>query len=172
MTPIGVKSRKIRNLYVLIVYAAGSRKRVFTRSVSRRPWAAVEPGQLLREHGRRVRVSEVRERVERGGDIIEHVVEVFTRGLRARPPAPPPNVVRMPAGDGSMVAQFIRFHVLVRVYGGDPDAWLAHLRERGEDDGDVRFVRWIRTRLRHDPSLLTTIERLVDRTPFWRAAEA
>ena len=60
----------------------------------------------------------------------------------------------MPTGDGSVVAEFLRYHVLVRVFDGDPDAWLAQLRERGGDDGDVRFVRWIRSRLRQDPSLL------------------
>jgi hypothetical protein len=57
------------------------------------------------------------------------------------------------------------------VYGGDPDAWLAQLRERGaEDAGDIRFVHWIRSRLRHDPTLIYAIRRMVDATPFWRAA--
>jgi hypothetical protein len=62
--------------------------------------------------------------------------------------------------------------VLVRVYDGDPDAWLAQLRERGDDRGDERFVRWIRSRLRRDPSLLSSIRQMVDATPFWRAARA
>jgi hypothetical protein len=87
-----------------------------------------------------------------------------------------PNVVRMPAGDGSPVAEFLRFHVLVRVFDGDADAWLAQLRERGDDgphDGpDIRFVRWIRSRLRQDPALLGEIRRMVDATPFWHAAGA
>jgi hypothetical protein len=82
------------------------------------------------------------------------------------------NVVRMPPADDSVVAEFLRFHVLVRVYDGDPDAWLAQLRERGDDGGDVRFVRWIRSRLRQNPALLAEIRRMVDATPFWRAAEA
>jgi hypothetical protein len=78
----------------------------------------------------------------------------------------------MPAADGSVVAEFLRFHVLVRVYDGDPDAWLAELRERGDEGADVRFVRWIRARLRKDPTLLGEIRRMVDATPFWRAADA
>ena len=86
--------------------------------------------------------------------------------------SPPSNVVRMPSSDGSVVAELLRFHVLVRVFDGDPDAWLARLRERGEDGADVRFVRWIRSRLRKDPALLGEIRRMVDATPFWRTAQA
>lgn len=82
------------------------------------------------------------------------------------------NVVKMPAGDGSAVAEFLRFHVLVRVFDGDPDAWLAQLRQRGDDGPDVRFVRWIRSRLHQDPALLGEIRRMVDATPFWRQAQA
>ncbi len=78
----------------------------------------------------------------------------------------------LPAGDHSVVAQFIRYHVLIRVYDGDADAWLARLREQGGDEGDVRFVRWIRSRVRKDPALMLTIRRMVDATPFWRAAGA
>lgn len=77
------------------------------------------------------------------------------------------------ADDETVVAQFLRYHVLIRVFHGDPDAWLAHLRERGEEaDGDERFARWIRSRMREDPNLIASIRRMVDATPFWRAAEA
>ena len=78
----------------------------------------------------------------------------------------------LPNGDHSVIAQFIRYHVLIRVYDGDADAWLARLREHGGDEGDVRFVRWIRSRMRKDPSLMMSIRRMVDATPFWRAAGA
>lgn len=82
------------------------------------------------------------------------------------------NLYVLPASDGSTVRDFLRYHVLVRVYDGDPDAWLAQLRERGDDRGDERFVRWIRSRLRQDPALLSSIRQMVDATPFWRAARA
>ena len=78
----------------------------------------------------------------------------------------------MPNGANSVVAQFIRYHVLIRVYDGDADAWLARLREQGGDEGDVRFVRWIRSRVRRDPAFMLAIRRMVDATPFWRAAGA
>jgi hypothetical protein len=81
------------------------------------------------------------------------------------------NVVEMPAGDDSVVAQFLRYHVLVRRFGGDPDAWLAHLEAAGGDAGDIRFARWIRSRMRQDPALITSIRTMVDATPFWCAAE-
>ena len=82
------------------------------------------------------------------------------------------NVARMPAGDNSVVAQFLRYHVLMRVYDGNPDAWLADLVASGDSGGDMRFVRWIRTRLRRDPALLTSIRRMVAATPFWRVMRA
>ena len=152
MTLMRVKLRNISNLYVLVVFGE--------RRVSRRPWAPVRVGDVLVDGRRRLRVSEVRTRVERRGDVIEHVTEVFTCARRA---ARPENVVRMPSGDTSVVAQFIRFHVLVRVYGGDPDAWLA----AHPDEADVRFLRWMRTRLRSDPEMLAVIREMVDSTRFW-----
>jgi hypothetical protein len=147
--------REIRNLYVLIVFGR--------RVVSRRPFAPIACGDLVRDGRRRVRVIDVLTRIERRGDVIEHVTEVITQSRSAPQPA---NVVRMPNGDTSVVAQFIRFHVLVRVYGGDPEAWLAAHPE----EADVRFLRWMRTRLRNDPSMLAAIREMVDTTHFWDVA--
>ncbi len=177
MTRIGVKLRAIRNLYVLEVFEPGSRRRILARRAARRPWAAPAAGDVLRAGRRKLRVTSVAARVDRRDDCIEHVVEIYTRAM-ARRRAPrraaevATNVVRMPTGDSSVVAEFLRYHVLIRTFGGDPDAWLAHLREGGGDDGDVRFARRIRARLRKDPFLLISIRRMVDATPFWRAAEA
>lgn len=130
------------------------------RRFSRRPFAPLQAGDELRIARRKVRVREV---VSTG-----RVTRVFTSAIRRKLP----NVVQMPVGEQSIVAEFLRFHVLVRVFGGDPDAWLEHLRERGNCGADVRFARWIRSRLRQDPSLLAEIRRMVDATPFWRAAGA
>ena len=176
VTRIGVKLRRIRNLYVLVVFAPGSRREIFTRRVVRHPFPAPAVGDVVRK----LRVTAVTTRVERRGQgaelTVEHIVELYTRStIRKRTRRRvelPSNVVAMPTGDGSVVAEFIRYHVLVRVFGGDPDAWLAHLRTHGDAGGDVRFVRWIRSRLRQDPALLASIVRMVDATPFWRVAEA
>ena len=175
MTRIGVKVRQIRNLYVLVVFAPSSRKRILQRRARRRPWPLPERGDVLRVARTRVRVTSLATRVERDGDRVEHITEVYTRAMvqkRVRRAETATNVVRMPTGDGSVVAEFLRYHVLVRVFDGDPDAWLAHLHERGDEGGDVRFVRWIRSRLRQDPTLLASIRKMVDATPFWRVAEA
>ena len=176
MTRIGVKLRKIRNLYVLVVFAPGSRKEIFTRRVAGHPFPAPAVGDIVRK----LRVTSIATRIERRGPdaelTVEHIVELYTRSTarkRTRRRAElPSNVVAMPTGDGSVVAEFIRYHVLIRVFGGDPDAWLAHLGAQGDAGGDVRFVRWIRSRLRQDPALLDSIVRMVDATPFWRVAEA
>ena len=174
MTLKGVKTRRIRNLYVLVVLAPRSRKRIMARFVSHRPWIHVAVGDVVKVARRRFRVIAIGHRIVRCGDGVEHLYEVATRAIprrrRKRIRELPSNVVRMPLRDASVVAQFLRYHVLVRVYDGDADAWLAQLEERGGEEGDMRFVRWIRTRLRHDPSLLTAIRKMVDATPFWRAA--
>jgi len=123
-----------------------------------------------------VRETSQRTRIERHGDVLLHILEVRTRAVAKKrkivdTPAAA-NVVRMPTGDGSVVAEFIRYHVLIRVFNGDPDAWLAQLRTNGDPGGDLRFARWIRSRLRQDPALIMSIRAMVDATPFWRAAEA
>lgn len=83
---------------------------------------------------------------------------------------PANNVVLMPLADATAVTDFLRYHVLVRVFDGDPDAWLAQLEEKQGDAGDIRFARAVRARLRRDPRLLEAIRRMVDTTPFWCAA--
>ncbi len=172
MTRLSAKTLTNRNLYVLLLYFPGSRTKLALRRVSRRPFAPMNVGDELRVARRRVRIRSITHRVEHAAGNVEHITEVFTRIASRKRAVRDTNVVQMPLGDGSVVAEFLRFHVLVRVYDGDPDAWLAQLRERGDDSADVRFVRWIRSRLRQDPSLLGEIRRMVDATPFWRAAQA
>ena len=173
MTQIGVKTRRMRNLYVLVVFAPRSRTNVLRRRVSRREHPRLSVGDTFRVRGRQLRVRRIARRIERSESVIEHVTEIFTilASPRCVRKALPNNVMPMPFPDSSVVAEFLRYHVLVRVFDGDPDAWLAALRERGGDDGDVRFVRWIRSRLRRDPALIVSIRRMVDATPFWRASQ-
>jgi hypothetical protein len=76
-------------------------------------------------------------------------------------------VVRMPLGPHSAVADFLRYHVLVRVFDGDVDKWLSQLERRGGSGADIRFVRLLRTRMRSDPTLIDTIRHMVEATPFW-----
>jgi hypothetical protein len=161
-----VKNPEIRNLYVLLLVSACTGKQLAARRVSSRRYDAIRTGDVIDACGTQQRVTSTATRIEhRDGGVIAHVREVCVAPL---------NVVRMPsADDETMVAQFLRYHVLIRVFHGDPDAWLAHLRERGDDsDGDVRFARWIRSRMREDPTLINSIRQMVDATPFWRAAEA
>lgn len=136
----------------------------------------MEVGDELRVRRRTLEIRAVATRVEERAGVVEHVTELRTREVprrgRTRAHRPTANVVRMPAADHSVVGQFIRYHVLVRVFDGDADAWLEHLRAQNDAaaEGDIRFVHWIRSRLRHDPTLLASIRRMVDATPFWRRA--
>ncbi|HEX8172846.1 MAG TPA: hypothetical protein VF824_20095 [Thermoanaerobaculia bacterium] len=145
-----------------MIFAPDARTRLAERIVPRNRWLKIAAGDILRAGGRRLRVSRIVRAVTTHSDLVEHVAEIATRAAN--------NLVAMPQSDHSMVAQFLRYHVLVRVYDGDVDAWLAQLRESGGDDGDIRFARWIRARLRHDPMLLDAIRRMVDETPFWRGS--
>ena len=165
MTRISAKTLKNRNLYVQVIYFPGRRKTIAARRVSRRPFALMNVGDEVRVVRRRVLVRAIAHRIEQREKTLEHITEIFTTSRKRMS-----NVVKMPIGDGSAVAEFLRFHVLVRVFDGDPDAWLAKLRE--DDSADVRFLRWIRSRLRQDPALISEIRRMVDATPFWRAAGA
>lgn len=74
----------------------------------------------------------------------------------------------MPLGRRSPVADFLRYHVLVRVFDGDVDKWLAQLERRGASPGDIRFLRLLRRRMRSDPKLIDAIRDMVEATPFWR----
>lgn len=163
LTRIGVKTHVQRNLYVLVVLVPGSRRRILQRRIARRPWRGIEPGTTLRTGRLKLRVVRISQTVERRGETIEHVTSIETRAVRHRKRKPPSNVVPMPRAGGTPLTDFLRYHVLVRVFDGDVDAWLAQL----DDEGDVRFARRVRTRLRKDPSLLIAIRRMVDATPFW-----
>lgn len=160
---------------MILVFAPRSRTRILRRTVSRRRPAEIGVGGTLRVGGRKLSVREVARHVRRRDGGVEHVTQVFTRLAPVRcgrKASVPDNVLRMPLGDDLVVAEFLRFHVLVRVFDGDPDAWLAALLADGGDEGDVRFVRWIRSRLHQDPALMVSIRRMVDATPFWRAAQS
>jgi len=170
LTPLSAKTLKNRNLYVLVIYFPGRRKTIAARRVSRRPFATMAIGEELRVARQRVLVRAIAHRIEARGRTLENITEIFTRATSRKRVRTLSNIVKMPIGDGSAVAEFLRFHVLVRVFDGDPDAWLAKLREREDDSADVRFLRWIRSRLRQDPALIGEIRRMVDATPFWRAA--
>jgi len=146
-----------------VVLVPGSRRHVLQRRISRHPWRGVEPGTTLRAGRMKLRVVRVSHAIERGSDAIEHVTSVETRAVRRRKRRPPSNVVPMPRAGGTPLTDFLRYHVLVRVFDGDVDAWLEQL----DDEGDVRFARRVRTRLRKDPSLLITIRQMVDATRFW-----
>jgi hypothetical protein len=76
----------------------------------------------------------------------------------------------MPAGRRSPIADLLRYHLLVRVFDGDPDRWIAEMQACGasEFESDMRFARWLRTRMRRDPELLEQIRAAVERTRVWR----
>lgn len=147
--------------HVLAIYAPGSRSTIRRLFESQRPWRAFADGEVLSLGRERLRIVEVT--ASDAGE--SHMTTILTEHVERAET----NVITMPVGDASIVADFLRYHVLVRVFDGDPEAWLEELRHRSRDDisgGDIRFIRWIRARLRTDPMLLTAIRRMVDSTPL------
>ncbi len=157
------------NVYVLLVYQPGSRTEVRWRRESRRPWHGIRRGRAIGDRRRRLRIVGVRRTIRARLGIVEHTLHAYTQRMRL-PGVLPANVVALPVGRTSATADFLRYHVLIRVFDGDADRWLDHLREQGDfADEDIRFVRWLRARLRREPELMDDIRRMVDRTPLWMA---
>jgi hypothetical protein len=149
---------------VLIVYVPGSRRRVLQRRIARRPWREIEAGATLHIGRAKLRVTAVERSIERRDDCTQHVTSILTRAVRRRSrKRVPSNVVPMPRAGGTPLTDFLRYHVLVRVFDGDVDAWIEQLTE----EGDIRFARRVRTRLREDPAFLVAVRRMVDATLFW-----
>lgn len=71
---------------------------------------------------------------------------------------------------GLWITDFIRYHVLIRVFDGDVDAWIA-LAERHHAD-DAAFLRWLKERLTQDRSLLPRIQDEVNASGLWPGRDA
>ena len=71
---------------------------------------------------------------------------------------------------GAWVTDFLRYHVLIRVFDGDASAWLAVLDDKSMPDGERLFVEWIGDRLRHDAQLLDRLREVVEESGLWPSA--
>lgn len=177
------------NVYVVAIFAPGPSQRICTRLESSRPQTVAVGDLVTVRDGRgtplRLRVTSVEESLAKEEGRMIHLTMARTalastnkqRTTQKSQPRPAAvdcvsGVTAMPLGgvERSVVTDFLRFHVFVRVFDGNADRWLASLQEREdsqERSADIRFVRWLRGRLRRDPSLLPTIRHMVEETPFW-----
>jgi hypothetical protein len=150
---------------VLIVHPPDRPAEVLARLELRRPWSRIVPGAVVRVRGLRLRVAEVEIRTERtaaGGE--RPILHAYT--IRD-------NVVAMPSGNDSPIADLYRYHAFVHRFGCDPDRWLEHLIARGRAaSADARLARWIRARMRRDPRFVDEIRRLVAATAMEETAAA
>jgi hypothetical protein len=157
------------NVYVLLVYQPGSRTEIRWRRESRHPWNGIRRGRSIGDRRRRLRIVGLRRTSAARLGIVEHTLHAYTQRM-GLPASLPANVVALPLGKTSATADFLRYQVLIRVFNGDADRWLDHLRREADfADEDIRFVRWLRGRLRRDPELMDDIRRMVERTPLWLA---
>jgi hypothetical protein len=66
------------------------------------------------------------------------------------------------------ITDFLRYHVLIRVFDGNAFRWLHLLQQSGRADGeDARFLAWLHKRLSNDPQLLDQIRQTVDASGLW-----
>jgi hypothetical protein len=157
--------------FILLLYQPRSDRRLMLRRTADEPWRDVHPGRVLQVGQTRLRVIGVRRVRNFGEHLVTHTLHVFTR--RESLQHAPTNVVAMPCGRRSAVADYLRFQALVGAWGGDVDRWLRHLIDKGDfESADVRFVRWIRGKARRDPKFLDDIRRMVATTPLWSRAPA
>ncbi len=71
-----------------------------------------------------------------------------------------------------MLTDFLRYHVLVRVFEGDIGEWLQLLESTDRvDTDDARFLRWLRRKVWDEPSLLEQIRERVNATGVWPTEE-
>jgi hypothetical protein len=71
------------------------------------------------------------------------------------------------ASCGAWVTDFLRYHVLIRVFDGDANAWLAVIANKSMPDGERMFVEWIGDRLQHDAQLLDRLRDVVEGSGLW-----
>ena len=68
----------------------------------------------------------------------------------------------------SAITDFLRYHVLIRVFDGNAFRWLHLLQQSGRADGeDARFLAWLHNRLSADPQLLDQIRQTVNASGLW-----
>jgi hypothetical protein len=66
------------------------------------------------------------------------------------------------------ITDFLRYHVLIRVFDGNAFRWLRLLQQTGRADGeDARFLAWLHNRLSADPQLLDQIRQTVNASGLW-----
>ena len=82
----------------------------------------------------------------------EHVTRVTT--------GHPPSRGITASGD---ITNFLRYHVLVRVFGGDVGQWLRFTRNAS----DATFLRSLQRRLDVNPALMRDIREVVDTSGLW-----
>ena len=68
---------------------------------------------------------------------------------------------------GVWVTDFLRYHVLIRVFDGDAAAWLRVLDKKSMPASERFFVEWIGRRLQHDALLLDQLRDVVNGSGLW-----
>ena len=71
---------------------------------------------------------------------------------------------------GVWITDLVRYHVLIRVFGGDVDAWIAFAGQGNV--ADLEFLWWLKRRLTADASLLPRIAEVVDHSGIWPIRDA
>ena len=68
---------------------------------------------------------------------------------------------------GAWVTDFLRYHVLIRVFDGDANAWLAVIDDKSMPEGERMFVQWIADHLERDSHLVDQLREVVEGSGLW-----
>lgn len=66
-----------------------------------------------------------------------------------------------------IAADFIRHHILIKLFNADIDAYETYLRQKGTDEqivSDFPFLVWLKESVKKDPDLMNRIKRMVEDT--------
>jgi hypothetical protein len=69
-------------------------------------------------------------------------------------------VYTMPAPPDGLMTDFLRYHVLFRVFDGDLSRWKKTIR--GRSDRDRRFLGWLERRVSQEPGILGELRTMVE----------
>ena len=71
-----------------------------------------------------------------------------------------------PAPPEGMLTDFLRYHVLFRVFDGDVRRWR---RALGDAGADASFLAWLERRIDREPAILDELREMVESSGLWPA---
>jgi len=75
----------------------------------------------------------------------------------------------------NLKADFVGYHIFIKLFDGDIDKWKKHLKEKGSMSqviDDYQFILWLEEKLKKDPGLLDRIKVMVNESDLEEGDES